>query len=218
MPEFAGLICRRDAVPNVSPLTPTIWLARRYTLMRRDFWRGWFSMKPIISMASLFIDRLGTAGEMEVRDTLREFEIQFASQQNIKNCLRSDNEAADWKNWRNYGRSLQYDGISNAGNDRTATCNDGWVTPDHDGHWSVRRAHVRGSAKFRHQVLGLVTRPDRPAHRRENHRLIRCAIRRSVPEVEVFEPESINSPEAHAWMQEAADLFVVCDYGADLVV
>jgi methionyl-tRNA formyltransferase len=32
--------------------------------------------------------------------------------------------------------------------------------------------------------------------------------------VEVFEPDSINSPEAQAWLDEkAADLFVVCDYG-----
>jgi peptide deformylase len=29
----------------------------------------------------LFVDRLGTAAQLEVRDTLREFEIQFASQQ-----------------------------------------------------------------------------------------------------------------------------------------
>ena len=38
--------------------------------------------------------------------------------------------------------------------------------------------------------------------------------RRSGTGLEVFEPESINSPEAHAWLQrQAADLFVVCDYG-----
>lgn len=30
----------------------------------------------------LFIDRLGTAAQLEVRDVVREFEIQFASQQN----------------------------------------------------------------------------------------------------------------------------------------
>jgi peptide deformylase len=29
----------------------------------------------------LFIDRLGTAAELEVRDVVREFEVQFASQQ-----------------------------------------------------------------------------------------------------------------------------------------
>jgi peptide deformylase len=32
----------------------------------------------------LFVDRLGTAAQLEVRDTLREFEIQFASQQEHK--------------------------------------------------------------------------------------------------------------------------------------
>jgi len=32
--------------------------------------------------------------------------------------------------------------------------------------------------------------------------------------MDVFEPESINSPEAQVWLREkAADLFVVCDYG-----
>jgi methionyl-tRNA formyltransferase len=32
--------------------------------------------------------------------------------------------------------------------------------------------------------------------------------------LDVFAPESINSPEAHAWLREkSADLFVVCDYG-----
>ena len=32
--------------------------------------------------------------------------------------------------------------------------------------------------------------------------------------LDVFVPESINSPEAHAWLRErSADLFVVCDYG-----
>jgi peptide deformylase len=32
----------------------------------------------------LFVDRLGTAAQLEVRDTLREFEIQFASQREHK--------------------------------------------------------------------------------------------------------------------------------------
>ena len=32
--------------------------------------------------------------------------------------------------------------------------------------------------------------------------------------LEVFEPESINSAEANAWLSvRSADLFVVCDYG-----
>jgi methionyl-tRNA formyltransferase len=65
-----------------------------------------------------------------------------------------------------------------------------------------------------HQVLGLVTRPDRPVHRREKAPLnpMREVAREHL--LEVFEPESINSPEAKAWLAEkSADLFVVCDYG-----
>ena len=65
-----------------------------------------------------------------------------------------------------------------------------------------------------HRVLGLVTRPDRPAHRRgkSSANPMRDVAQRT--KIEVFEPESINSPEAHTWMRErAADLFVVCDYG-----
>jgi methionyl-tRNA formyltransferase len=64
------------------------------------------------------------------------------------------------------------------------------------------------------QVLGLVTRPDRPVHRREKtpvNPMREVAQRRGL---EVFEPESINSPESHARLAAwAADLFVVCDYG-----
>ncbi len=41
----------------------------------------------------LFIDRLGTAAELEVRDVVREFEIQFASQQQ-RGELPSDAEIA----------------------------------------------------------------------------------------------------------------------------
>jgi methionyl-tRNA formyltransferase len=65
-----------------------------------------------------------------------------------------------------------------------------------------------------HRAWALVTRPDRPAHRRERAPVnpMRDAARENG--VEVFEPESINSPEAGAWLREkSADLFVVCDYG-----
>src|SRR3954465_3684259 len=65
-----------------------------------------------------------------------------------------------------------------------------------------------------HDVLALVTRPDRPQHRREKapiNPMREVAIERSL---DVFEPESINSAEANAWLKDRnADLFVVCDYG-----
>lgn len=63
-------------------------------------------------------------------------------------------------------------------------------------------------------VLALVTRPDRPAHRREKspaNPMREVALGRRI---EIFEPESINSAQAHSWLRDrAADLFVVCDYG-----
>ena len=65
-----------------------------------------------------------------------------------------------------------------------------------------------------HEMLGLITRPDRPAHRREK---TPANPMREVPRqngLAVFEPQSINSPEAQAQLRQwAADLFVVCDYG-----
>jgi methionyl-tRNA formyltransferase len=65
-----------------------------------------------------------------------------------------------------------------------------------------------------HQVLALVTRPDRPVHRRDKplaNPMRDVARQRNL---EVFEPESVNSDEARNWLeQKAADLFVVCDYG-----
>jgi methionyl-tRNA formyltransferase len=65
-----------------------------------------------------------------------------------------------------------------------------------------------------HKLLGLVTRPDRPVHRREKTPLNPMREVAQQHKLEVFEPESINSPEARAWLTEkAADLFVVCDYG-----
>jgi len=65
-----------------------------------------------------------------------------------------------------------------------------------------------------HIVLGLVTRPDRPARGKtaaETNPARALAMQRGLT---VIAPESVNSPEAHdqlrAW---GADLFVVCDYG-----
>jgi len=65
-----------------------------------------------------------------------------------------------------------------------------------------------------HRAAALVTRPDRPAHRRERAPVnpMRDVARENG--LEVFEPESINSPEAQAWLRDRApELFVVCDYG-----
>jgi methionyl-tRNA formyltransferase len=65
-----------------------------------------------------------------------------------------------------------------------------------------------------HNVLGLVTRPDRPVHRREKAPLNPMREVAKDHGIEVLEPESINSAEAQAWLTgKAADLFVVCDYG-----
>src|SRR5215471_7842277 len=65
-----------------------------------------------------------------------------------------------------------------------------------------------------HQTLGLVTRPDRPAHRREKTPINPMREVAQQHGLEVFEPASINSDEAYAWLRDRnADLFVVCDYG-----
>ncbi len=65
-----------------------------------------------------------------------------------------------------------------------------------------------------HQILGLITRPDRPVHRREKTPLNPMREVAHQHQLEVFEPESINSQEAKAWLTEKkAELFVVCDYG-----
>jgi len=64
------------------------------------------------------------------------------------------------------------------------------------------------------QVLGLVTRPDRPIHARQaapQNPMRELARRHGL---EVFEPESINAADAQQRLADfAADLFVVCDYG-----
>ncbi len=68
--------------------------------------------------------------------------------------------------------------------------------------------------KSHHRILALVTRPDRPAHRREKSPANPMRETAQQHGITVFEPESINSPEAHTWLQNwQTDLFVVCDYG-----
>ena len=68
--------------------------------------------------------------------------------------------------------------------------------------------------KSPHRVLALVTRPDRPSHRRDKSPVNPMRETARGHGLEVFEPESINSAEAQKWLREQqADLFVVCDYG-----
>ena len=59
-----------------------------------------------------------------------------------------------------------------------------------------------------HQILALVTRPDRPAHRREkssSNPMRNVAQRRGIV---VFEPESVNLPQAQAWLRDQRMRFV----------
>ncbi len=68
----------------------------------------------------------------------------------------------------------------------------------------------------RFSVVALFTRPERPVHTHGKSRPDQSPTRALAIErgLRVFEPQSINSPEAHAQLTElAADLFVVCDYG-----
>jgi methionyl-tRNA formyltransferase len=65
-----------------------------------------------------------------------------------------------------------------------------------------------------HDVLALVTRPDRPVHRRGKAPENPMRETARAAGLEVFEPESINSTEAIEWLRRTkADLFIVCDYG-----
>jgi methionyl-tRNA formyltransferase len=68
----------------------------------------------------------------------------------------------------------------------------------------------------RFNVLALFTRPERQVHTHGKARPDQGPMRVLANErgLRVLEPQSINSPEAHAQLTElAADLFVVCDYG-----
>ena len=65
-----------------------------------------------------------------------------------------------------------------------------------------------------HEILGLVTRPDKVARGRKQapHNPMRAVA--IANNVEVFTPESINAEEGIALLESIqADLFVVCDYG-----
>jgi methionyl-tRNA formyltransferase len=67
-----------------------------------------------------------------------------------------------------------------------------------------------------HQVLALVTRPDRPVHGKPKADAPRNPMREVAERrgIEVFAPESINADEARGRLAGwQADLFVVCDYG-----
>ncbi|HZZ27141.1 MAG TPA: methionyl-tRNA formyltransferase [Pirellulales bacterium] len=65
-----------------------------------------------------------------------------------------------------------------------------------------------------HQILALVTRPDRPTYHREKSPINPMRAVAKSHSIDVFEPESVNSLEAHSWLQfQKADLFAVCDYG-----
>ncbi len=64
------------------------------------------------------------------------------------------------------------------------------------------------------QVVALVTRPDRPVHARQAGPQNPMREVARAHGLEVFEPESVNTPEAQQRLAGyRADLFVVCDYG-----
>ena len=163
----------------------------------------------------LFIDRLSTTGKLEVRHTVREFEIQFESQREHGEVPSEAEIKAGWKSWKNcepnHRRNSEGGGRKNHDYLPPSACR---LPPCRHGHRSLRGPHVSSAAAIDDSILALVTRPDRPVHSREKPL---ANPMRAVAEgvgLEVFEPESINSPEAHAWLKaKSADLFVVCDYG-----
>lgn len=70
-------------------------------------------------------------------------------------------------------------------------------------------------AAGRHEIVGLVTNPDRPAgkgkHLEMERGIKRLAVERGIP---TFQPESIKTPESIARLAEfQADLFVTAAYG-----
>jgi methionyl-tRNA formyltransferase len=72
----------------------------------------------------------------------------------------------------------------------------------------------RAVAGSRHEVVSLVTMPQRFG--RDRRTPMPCPMRKVAEElkVAVFDPEDINTPESVARLrEEAADLLVVCDYG-----
>ncbi len=71
----------------------------------------------------------------------------------------------------------------------------------------------RGLFETRHQVVGLVTQPDRTGrgHHQHLNPLKELAVERGVP---VFQPDSANVPESLERLRQfEADLFVVAAYG-----
>ena len=67
-----------------------------------------------------------------------------------------------------------------------------------------------------HQMLALVTRPDRPVHDKHKQSAPRNPMREVAQrgQLEIVAPESVNSAEAIQRLSDwRADLFVVCDYG-----
>ncbi len=67
-----------------------------------------------------------------------------------------------------------------------------------------------------HRILGLVTRPDHPAHGRTRQSPPRNPMHEAARQhgIDVFDPENINATDAHEQLKRwNADLFVVCDYG-----
>lgn len=69
-------------------------------------------------------------------------------------------------------------------------------------------------AKSDHEVVGLITRPDKLARGRKQAPPNPMRDAAKVLGVEVYAPESVNSAEGLSLLQRLnADLFVVCDYG-----
>ena len=65
-----------------------------------------------------------------------------------------------------------------------------------------------------HQVIGLVTRPDKVARGRKKAPRNPMRETANANHVDVYSPESINSDEGLSLLEEMnADLFIVCDYG-----
>ena len=73
----------------------------------------------------------------------------------------------------------------------------------------------RSLLESNHEVVALVTRPDKPVHRRKStaapNPMREAATVAGLP---ILEPESVNTADAVAELQKLnADLFFVCDYG-----
>src|SRR5262245_36909905 len=68
-----------------------------------------------------------------------------------------------------------------------------------------------------HQVVGLVTQPDRPVgEARGSTRQVGLGLKGMAQEhqITVYQPEKINTPEGVAWLSGvSADLLVVAAYG-----